>query len=46
MDIFLQVDQTHGTEWKKRKSKKREDVYKLTMFHSKLTGKSKPKVPE
>ena len=46
MDIFLQVDQTHGTGWKKRKSEKREDVYKLIMFHLKLTGKSKAKVLE
>ena len=40
-DIFLQVDQTHGTVWKKKKSKKREDACKLTMFHSKQIGKSK-----
>ena len=36
---FLRVDQIHGTEWKKKKLKKKEDVCKLTMFHLKLTGK-------
>ena len=46
MDIFLQVDQTRGMVWKKKKSKKREDVYKLTMFHLKLIGESKPKALE
>ena len=35
----LQVDQTLGMEWKKKKLKKREDVYKLTTLLSKLTGK-------
>ena len=45
MDIFLLVDQTHGMEWKKKKLKKKEDVYKLTMLHLKQTGKSSLKVP-
>ena len=44
MDIFLLVDQIHGMEWKKKKLKKKEDVYKLTMFLSKLIGKLKLKV--
>ena len=39
MDIFLQVDQTHGMVWKKKKLKKKEDVCKLTMLHLKLIGK-------
>ena len=46
MDIFLQADLTHGTVWIKKKLKKKEDVYKLTMFLSKQIGKLKPKVPE
>ena len=46
MDIFLQVDQTRGMEWKKKKLKKKEDVCKLIMFHLKLIGKSKTKVLE
>ena len=45
MDIFLQVDLTLGTEWKKKKSKKREDVYKLITFPSKQIGKWKLNYP-
>ena len=45
MAIFLVAGQTHGMEWKKKKLKKKEDVYKLTMLHSKQTGKSSLKVP-
>ena len=43
MDIFLQAGLTLGMAWKKKKSKKKEDVYKLTMFLLKQTGKSNPK---
>ena len=39
MDTSLPADQTLGMEWKKKKLKKREDVYKLTTLLSKLTGK-------
>ena len=39
MDIFFQVAQILGMEWKKKRSKKRGDVYKLTMFPFKQTGK-------
>ena len=39
MDISLQAGQTLGTEWKKKKLKKREDAYKLTMLPFLLTGK-------
>jgi len=46
MDIFLQVGQIHGMEWKKRKLKKKEDVYKLTMLHSRPIGKCSLKVLE
>ena len=46
MDIFLQVVQILGMEWKKKKLKKKEDVCKLTTFLSKPIGKSKPKVLE
>ena len=46
MDIFLQVGQTHGTAWKKKKLKKKEDAYKLITFHLKPIGKLKPKVLE
>ena len=46
MDIFLQVGQILGMEWKKRKLKKKEDVYKLTMLHSRPIGKCSLKVPE
>ena len=46
MVTFLQLDQMPGTEWKKKKLKKKEDVCKLTMFHLKLTGRLKPKVLE
>jgi len=46
MDIFLLAGQILGTEWKKKKLKKKEDVYKLTMLHLKLTGKLNLKVPE
>ena len=45
MAIFLAVDQTLGMEWKKKRLKKKEDVYKLTMLHLKLTGKFNLKVP-
>jgi hypothetical protein len=45
MAIFLLVDQTHGMEWKKKRLKKKEDVYKLTMLHLKLIGKFNLKVP-
>ncbi len=45
MAIFLLVDQTHGMEWKKKRLKKKEDVYKLTMLHLKQTGKFNLKVP-
>jgi len=38
MAIFLAVDQTLGMEWNKKKLKKKEDVYKLTMLHSRLIG--------
>jgi len=46
MAIFLLVDQTHGMEWKKKRLKKKEDVYKLTMLHLKLIGKFNPKALE
>ena len=46
MDIFLLADQTHGTEWKKKRLKKKEDVYKLTMLRLKLIGKFNLKAPE
>ena len=46
MAIFLPVDQIHGMGWKKKKLKKKEDVYKLTMLHLKLIGKFNPKVLE
>ena len=39
MDIFLQVDQIHGTAWKKKKLKKREDAYNSIMLHLKQIGK-------
>ena len=45
MDIFLPVDQTHGMEWKRKRSKKKEDVCRLTMLHLRLIGKFNPKVP-
>ena len=45
MASFLPVDQTHGMEWKKKKLKKKEDVYKLTMLHLKLIGKFNLKDP-
>ena len=45
MAIFLLVGQTHGMEWKKKRLKKKEDVYKLTMLHLKLIGKFNLKVP-
>ena len=45
MATFLLVDQTHGIEWKKKKLKKKEDVYKLTMLHLKQIGKFNLKVP-
>jgi hypothetical protein len=41
MVIFLQVDPILGTAWKKKKLKKKEEGYKLTMLHLKLTGKLK-----
>ena len=44
MGIFLAADQILGMGWKKKKLKKKEDVYKLTMFHSKLIGKLDLKV--
>ena len=44
MGIFLPVEQILGMGWKKKKLKKKEDVYKLTMFHSKLIGKLDLKV--
>ena len=44
MDSFLPADQRPGMGWKKKKLKKKEDVYKLTMFHSKLIGKLDLKV--
>ena len=43
MDTSLPVDQTLGMEWKKKKLKKREDVFKLIMLHLKLIGKLKVK---
>ena len=46
MDISSQVGQTLGMVWKKKKLKKKEDVYKLTTFHLKLIGKYKLKVLE
>jgi len=46
MVIFLAVDLIHGTEWKKKRLKKKEDVYKLTMLHLKLIGKFNPKALE
>jgi hypothetical protein len=39
MDTFSQVDQTPGMGWKKKRLKKREDVFKLTMLLLKLIGK-------
>ena len=39
MDTFLQADQILGMGWKKKKLKKKEDVFKLTMYLSKLIGK-------
>jgi len=39
MDIFLQVDQTLGMVWKKRKLLKKDVVYKLIMFHFQQIGK-------
>ena len=39
MDIFLQVDQIHGTVWKKKKLKKKEDVYKSIMYFLQQIGK-------
>ena len=46
MAIFLLVGQTHGMGWKKKRSKKKEGVYKLTMLHLKLIGKFNPKALE
>ena len=44
MDIFLQVVRIHGMEWKKRRSRKKEDVCKSTMLMDlKQIGKSNPK---
>ena len=40
MDIFLLVDQIHGTAWKKKKLKKREDACKSITLHFLQTGKS------
>ena len=42
---FLLADQILGTEWKKKRLKKKEDVYKLTTLHLKLIGKFNLKVP-
>ena len=42
MVIFLQVGQILGTEWRKKRSKKKDAVYRLTMFPLKLTGKWNP----
>ena len=39
MVISSQVDQILGMEWRKKRLKKRDVVYRLTMFPSKLTGK-------
>ena len=41
MDIFSQVDQTHGMVWKKKKLKKKEDVFKLITFPLKQIGRLK-----
>ena len=39
MAIFLVADQTHGMEWKKKRLKKKEDVYKLTTLLLRPIGK-------
>ena len=39
MDISLQVDQILGTVWKKKRLKKKEDVYKLITLLFLLTGR-------
>ena len=39
MDIFLQVEQILGMAWKKKKLKKREDVYKSITLHFPQIGK-------
>ena len=39
MVISLLVGQILGMVWKKKKSKKKDVAYKLTMFHLKQTGK-------
>ena len=39
MVISLPVGQILGMEWKKKRSKKKDAVYRLTMFPLKLTGK-------
>ena len=39
MGIYLQVVQIPGMEWKKKKSLKREDAYKLIMLLLKPIGK-------
>ena len=46
MVIFSLAVQIRSMEWKKKKLKKKEDVYKLTMLHLKQTGKFNLKVPE
>ena len=44
MGIFFQVVQIHGMEWKKRKSREKEDVCKsTTLMDLKQIGKSNPK---
>ena len=42
MVISLLVGQILGMEWKKKRSKKKDAVYRLTMFPLKLTGKLNP----
>ena len=39
MVISLPVGQILGMEWKKKRSKKKDAAYRLTMFPLKLTGK-------
>ena len=42
MVISLPVGQILGMEWKKKRSKKKDAVFRLIMFPLKLTGKSNP----
>ena len=39
MVIYLQAVQIHGTEWKRKKLLKKDDVFKSIMLHLKLIGR-------